>query len=187
MGIAAGRYLSGGLIAAVLVLLSAAPAVHAGRPVRSLLEHRSENLILQRWDNSCAAATLASVLTYEHRWPVTERRVATGLLRQTDELKVRVRGGFSLLDMKRYLNEIGFDGDGYREMSLEDLAGMAPMIVPLRYHGDDHFVIVRRLTDTHVEIGDPAFGNHRMPRAAFARRWSGTGFEVRRISILKKE
>ncbi len=154
------------------------PDVHAERPVRSLLEYRTGNLIRQQWDNSCAAASLATVLTFELRRPVTERQVAAGLLRQTDELKVRTRGGFSLLDMKRYLNDIGLDGDGYAEMTLDDLGEMAPMIVPLHLYGYDHFVIVRGVSGNQVDIGDPAFGNYRMPNALFLRRWSKSGFRV---------
>ncbi len=151
---------------------------NAERPVRSLLEYRNENLIRQQWDNSCAAAALASLLTYEHGRPVTERQVATGLLRQTDELKVRTRGGFSLLDMKRYLKDLGVDSNGYSEMSIDDLADMAPMIVPLRLHGYDHFVIVRSVAGRHIESGDPAFGNYRMESTSFLRRWSKSGFRV---------
>ncbi len=46
------------------ILLLACIEVSAERPVRSLLEYRTENLILQQWDNSCAAAALATLLTY---------------------------------------------------------------------------------------------------------------------------
>ncbi len=162
------------------VLWLAASNVYAERPVRSLLEYRTENLILQQWDNSCAAAALASVLTFNLGFPVTEKQVATGLLGQTDEVRVRVRGGFSLLDMKRYLNGLGFEGQGYKNLSLEDLAAMSPMIVPIRSRmGYDHFVIVRRVTGTEVELGDPAFGNYAMKRAAFISQWTATGFGIR--------
>lgn len=164
-------------VAIGLALLCAWDA-NAERPVRSLLEYRTENLIRQQWDNSCAAAALATLLTYELGRPATERQVATGLLRQTDELKVRTRGGFSLLDMKRYLKDLGIESDGYAEMSLADLAEMAPMIVPLHLYGYDHFVIVRSVDGKQVEIGDPAFGNYRMEQALFLRRWSKSGFRI---------
>lgn len=165
-------------VAAVGVALLCGLDGHAERPVRSLLEYRTENLIRQQWDNSCAAAVLASILTYEFRRPVTERQVAEGLLRQTNELKVRTRGGFSLLDMKRYLNTLGLESDGYAEMSVDDLAAMTPMIVPLHLHGFDHFVIVRSVSEKQIVIGDPAFGNYGMARQLFLRRWSKSGFRI---------
>lgn len=174
---AAGR---AGLLRGLLMVLPllALSDGHAQRPVRSLLEYRSENLILQRWDNSCAAAALATLLTYDWQRPVTERQVAHGLLGYTDELRVRTRGGFSLLDMKRYLAGIGLAGEAYAGMSLDDLRPFAPAIVPVSLRGFDHFVIVREVGATHVAVGDPAFGNYRMTHAAFLRSWSGTAFRI---------
>ncbi len=179
------RHWMGGAMLGLVLLCG--PDVRAERPVRSLLEYRTENLIRQQWDNSCAAASLATLLTFEFGRTVTERQVATGLLRQTDELKVRTRGGFSLLDMKRYLNDIGLDGDGYADMSLADLGAMAPMIVPLHLYGYDHFVIVRGITEKQVDIGDPAFGNYRMSHVLFLRRWSKSGFRVEPDTSLKNQ
>lgn len=161
-----------------LALLMSFGAAQAQWPVRSLLERRQENVIIQKWDNSCGAAALATVLTYHHDFPVTERQVAHGMLQRTDPLRVRYRGGFSLLDMKRYAAQIGFDSDGYQGMSLEDLAAAVPMIVPLRLRGYDHFVVVRKVREGTVSIGDPSFGNYEMRRNEFAGSWPGLGFAV---------
>jgi hypothetical protein len=40
------------------------------------------------------------------------------MLRTTDPIKVKVRGGFSLLDMMRFLESRGFVGIGYKEPEL---------------------------------------------------------------------
>jgi predicted double-glycine peptidase len=165
-------------IAALIVSLLLTGAALAERPVRSLLEMRQENVVIQRWDNSCGAAALATILTYDKDFPISEERVAQGLLRQTDPLRVQHRGGFSLLDMKRYAAQIGFDSDGYSDMTLDDLASQVPMIVPIRARGYDHFVVVRRVTDEDVLVADPGFGNYHMRRARFAALWSGIGFLV---------
>jgi predicted double-glycine peptidase len=149
------------------------------RPVRSLLEIRHEALVAQRWDNSCGAAALATVLRYYQGVPTDEEAVARGMLRQTDPLRVRVRGGFSLLDMQRYLARIGLQGEGYTRMTLADLAQGAPMIVPLTLNGYAHFVVVRGVRATGIDIGDPSFGNYEMEASAFAAKWKGIGFEVR--------
>jgi predicted double-glycine peptidase len=85
------------LLLATLILITG-PAVSG---TLSLKEIREEGVIRQQWDTSCAAAALATVFTYTFNDPVTEREVASGLLRQTEPLKVRHRGGFSMLDMKR--------------------------------------------------------------------------------------
>lgn len=155
-------------------------AASAERPVRSLLETRQENLIVQQWDNSCAAAALATILTYDKGFPASEEEIARGMLRQTDPLRVRQRGGFSLLDMKRHAARIGFESEGYSDMTLEDMAAQAPMIVPINVRGYSHFVIVRDVTDRDVHIADPSFGNYRMKRSTFEAKWRGIGFEVGR-------
>jgi len=155
-----------------------AASVHAERAVRSLLEMRQENLIIQQWDNSCGAAALATVLTYDKGYPVTEQQVAQGMLRQTDALRVRHRGGFSLLDMQQYAASLGFQADGYTDMTLKDLATQAPMIVPIRVRGYDHFVIVRRVMERTVDIADPGFGNYQMQVPEFSAAWPGIGFQV---------
>lgn len=146
--------------------------------MRSLLEMRRENLIVQQWDNSCAAAALATVLTYDKSFPVTEEEVARGMLRHTDPSRVRQRGGFSLLDMKRQAEELGFESDGYTDMTLDDLAARVPVIVPLNVRGYSHFVVVRKVAGKEVHIGDPSYGNYRMDRSTFGERWRGIGFEI---------
>jgi len=165
------------LILMLACQLYALPA-WAERPVRSLLEIRHEALVAQRWDNSCGAAALATVLRYYKGVPTDEEAVARGMLRQTDPLRVRVRGGFSLLDMQRYLARIGLRGDGYTHMTLTDLAQRAPVIVPITVHGFPHFVVVRGVTATGVNIGDPSFGNYEMEQPAFAAIWKGIGFDI---------
>src|SRR5271157_6263534 len=55
-------------------------AVEKQRPVRSLLEMRHENVVIQSWDLSCGAAALATLLRYEFGEPVTEKDIARGLM-----------------------------------------------------------------------------------------------------------
>ena len=54
----------------ILMAVASAASAHAREPVRSLLEIRRENVIVQRWDVSCGAAALATLLTYHHGRPV---------------------------------------------------------------------------------------------------------------------
>lgn len=167
------------LITVIVACCLPGETVAAERPVRSLLETRRENLIIQQWDNSCAAAALATVLTYDRGFPVTEEQVARGMLRQTEPLRVRQRGGFSLLDMKRHAAQLGFDSDGYSDMTLDDVAARVPVIVPITRRGYSHFVVVRKVTAHDVHVGDPSYGNYRIARSSFMSIWPGIGFEVK--------
>jgi uncharacterized protein len=162
------------------VLLAAGSAVAAdGRgPVRSLLEIRQANVVIQQWDVSCGAAALATLLTYHHGEPVSEKAVAQAMLGKTDPLRVKVRGGFSLLDLKRYAEARGLQADGYSGMSLADLEKMGPAIVPVTLERYPHFVVFRARSGDRVLIADPAYGNRSLEVEVFEKAWQKIAFVV---------
>ncbi len=148
--------------------------------VKSLLEIRDQNLVRQGWDISCGAAALSTVLTYDFREPYTEATIALSILANTDPAKVRARGGFSLLDLKRFAEAVGYSARGYGGLSLGDLANSSvPIILPVRVKDFDHFVVYRGRYAGRVLVGDPAFGNLTLSERRFAEIWSsGIGFFV---------
>lgn len=138
----------------------------------SLKEIREEGVIIQKWDTSCGAAAMATVFTYTFNDPVTEREVASGLLRHTEPLKVRHRGGFSMLDMKRYAAERGYGAIAFQGMSFNDIRYLDAPIVPVSFHGYNHYVVYKGLTpEGDIHIGDPAFGNRTLSREKFEDAW----------------
>jgi predicted double-glycine peptidase len=150
-------------------------------PVRSLLEIRQANVVIQKWDVSCGAAALASILTYQHGYPVSERNIAQNMLQRTDPMRVKYRGGFSLLDLKRYAESKGFKAAAYAGVQLPDLEKFGPAIVPIISHGYPHFVVFRQRIGGLVLLADPAFGNRSISEEEFGRVWqSNIAFVVRR-------
>jgi predicted double-glycine peptidase len=145
------------------------------RPVKSLLEMRQENVTIQKWDLSCGAAALATLLAYQHGDPVSEREVARGLIQREEYLKnpemVKERQGFSLLDLKRYADRRGYAGIGYGKLTLKDLIERAPVLVPIEASGYPHFVIFRGVMGNRVLLADPAWGNRTMPKGKFDSAW----------------
>lgn len=162
-------------LAALLCLALSLPARGGAPVVRSLAEDRYQNLVRQQWELSCAAASLATVLRFQHGVPVTERSVALGLIGRKEYLEnpdlVRLRQGFSLLDLKRFVSRIGFKGTGLGKLELSDLLDRAPAIVPVRLMGFPHFVVFRGATDHRVLLADPAFGNISVPIYKFMKGW----------------
>ena len=140
--------------------------------VKSLKEIREAGVIIQQWDTSCAAAALATVLTYSLRHPVSERAVAQGMLKKTDPLKVKHRGGFSLLDMKRFVEARGFEARAMKGFAMDDLVFFDGAIVPINEFGYNHYVIFRGLKgDDKVHLADPAFGNRTLSKKKFEEMW----------------
>jgi uncharacterized protein len=166
---------------ACLVCVAWSAALSAEQPVRSLREIRQEKVVVQQWDTSCGAAALATLLRYQHGLAVSEKQIAEAMLRRTDPLKVKTRGGFSLLDLKRYAEGRGLEGLGYLKVDLDDLVDTAPAIVPVVVRGYPHFVIVRGKARDKILIADPSFGNRTMDVRSFEEAWQGgITFVVRR-------
>lgn len=144
-------------------------------PVRSLLEKRHQNVVLQQWELSCAAAALATILRYQHGIAVTERSVALGLINREEYIAnpelVRLRQGFSLLDLKRYVDALGYEGIGLGQLAFADLLEHAPIIVPVSLRGYPHFVVFRGATADRVLLADPAFGNVTLSIDKFVNGW----------------
>jgi predicted double-glycine peptidase len=166
------RYLVG-LFALTMLIPGISTA--SERVVRSLLEMRHDKVIMQEWDLSCGAAALTTLLRYQHGDPVTEKEVATALINRDIYIKnpqlVRLRQGFSLLDLKRYVDSRGYRGVGLGKMTLEDLVRRAPVLIPINVQGYNHFVIFRGQMGNRVLLADPAWGNRTMTVDRFQKAW----------------
>jgi uncharacterized protein len=158
----------------------AAKGVEVSKNIRSLQEIRSEGVVRQRWDMSCGAAALSTVLTYDFKDYTPETAIVVWILHRVDAKRVRARGGFSLLDLKHFAEARGYHAEGYSGMSMEDLAlEKTSVIVPIRLKGFDHFVVVRGIESGHVILADPGFGNLTMRVDRFQKLWnSGIAFVV---------
>lgn len=158
----------------VLALLGSAQASDR-TPVTSLLEMRQHHVVVQQWDLSCGAAALATILRYQYDDPVSEQEIAKALMKRKEYLAnpmlVRIRHGFSLLDLKRYVDQRGYEGIGYGRLTIEDLVERAPVIVPLNLNGYNHFVVFRGVRRNQVLLADPAWGNRTMGIERFKHTW----------------
>lgn len=175
----------GGRVGAVLTCLcigawwmavdgSIRPAASQGA-VRSLLEIRQEGVVLQNWDLSCGAAALTTILKYQYGNPTSEREVALGLMGREEYLAdpglIADQQGFSLLDLKLYVDRRGYKGVGYGHLTLQSLVEKAPVMVAVSFDGYDHFVVFRGILDNRVLLADPAWGNLTMTVDEFEDAW----------------
>lgn len=161
-------------IAIALALLGSAQASDRA-PVTSLLEMRQHHVVVQQWDLSCGAAALATILRYQYHDSVSEQEIAKALMKRKEYLAnpmlVRIRQGFSLLDLKRYVDQRGYEGIGYGKLTVEDLIERAPVMVPLSLYGYNHFVVFRGVRRNQVLLADPAWGNRTMGIERFKHAW----------------
>jgi len=147
------------------------------KDVLSMREARYINLIEQHTDFSCGAAALATVLNYAYGKDLTEQDVIAGMLKVSDPAIVREKG-FSLLDMKNYIQSFGMRGRGYEitPATLEKI--QVPTIVLLDIKGYKHFVVLKKTRGDRVYLGDPALGNRVIEKSEFLKGWNGIVFAV---------
>lgn len=138
------------------------------------------NPLRQGWDISCGAAALSTILTYDFDTPYSEATIAVSILANGDPEEVKARGGFSLLDLKRFAEAVGHTAKGYDNLTLDDLEkSSVPAILPVRIRNLDHFVVYRGQYAGRVRLGDPAFGNITLSANRFEKIWqSRIGFFV---------
>jgi len=147
--------------------------------INSYENRRFDSVIRQQYDFSCGSAAVASLLAFHYQDQVTEHDVFVEMLALADEQKVR-KHGFSMLDMKHYLEARGYRADGFR-MALSGLREKVrlPMIVLLNIEGFRHFVLIKGISEDEVLVGDPARGLKVYSYAQFSDYWNGTAFIIR--------
>lgn len=147
------------------------------KALQSVREIKFEYIVRQQTDFSCGAASLATILNYAYAEKLTEQEVMQGMLRHAD-MKLVQEKGFSLLDMKTYLEQIDYRGRGYR-IGLEELIQLkVPAILLINDNGYNHFVVSRRVHAGEIYLADPVLGNRILPLDTFLAQWNSIVFVV---------
>lgn len=147
------------------------------KTVRSMKDIRYSHIVNQQFDFSCGAAALATLLKFGYGIDIPE----TELIRRMMVFStpdVVVQNGFSMLDMKKFVETIGLRGRGFR-VNTDALHHLQiPVMVLMNIDGYEHFVIVKHAQDGRVFIADPALGNRIVLEEDFAKTWNGLVFAV---------
>lgn len=136
-------------------------------PVTSFAERKFSSVYRQQYDFSCGSAALASLLTFHYRDRVAERQVFVDMFDHGDQNEIRQQG-FSMLDMKRYLERRGYRSNGFK-VGLDQLN--VPAITIINQQGYLHFVIVKGTRPREVLVGDPSAGIKVLDRQRFEAMW----------------
>jgi len=161
------------------------------QPVQSVLEIRHERVMIQKWDLSCGAAALATLLRYQFGEPVTEKEIAGALMGRAEYVEhpdlIQVREGCSILDLKRYVQSYSggglYTGEGLGQLDLNDLIERAPLMVAVNALGYNHFVVFRGVMGDRVLVADPAWGNRTMTIDKFQRMWLDYGEAIGHVGF----
>jgi uncharacterized protein len=153
-----------------------------GGPVEvSVITYRDipfRTVVRQQHDYSCGSAAVATLLTYHYGASRTEAEVFEAMYAAGDKQRIEAQG-FSLLEMKRYLDDQGYSADGFR-LGYDALAKLStPSIAMINTGNYRHFVVVKGASDSHILVGDPTLGLHIYKRAEFEKIWNSVAFLIR--------
>lgn len=133
-------------------------------------------------DFSAASAALTSILLSRGA-AVDEASVMDNLLRFGEVDKIVARRGFSLLDMKRYLQAIGLKAAGFNSVTLDDLPELLAdksqqAVATVTLFGFKQFVVLTGIDTQYVYVASPHFGNLAIARQEWQASWEQIVFVV---------
>lgn len=165
----------------LLSCLAPGPATAEGKvPFRSWQQLRLQNVVPQRLDFSCGAASLATLSTFFLGKPVTEEqllRIARARY-SDDEWKKKKQDGLSMEDLVFMAEQIGLKAEG-GIMGLASLLKMnGPVIVHLDKKDFQHFTVVRGIHGMTVYLADPSVGVVPMSLGSFVDQFTGAVLAV---------
>lgn len=159
--------------------------IHAGSAreeihVMSLRAQRDLGVVKQRYDFSCGAAALATLLTYGLDDAAGEDELLRALIQplSPDQLAALQKNGLSLFELQQLARKRGHQAEGFR-IHRDQLVHLSyPVIVFIKPHGYPHFAVFKGVRGDRVHLADPSLGNVRMPLYRFLDMWadkSGNG------------
>ncbi|CAM4035451.1 C39 family peptidase [Vibrio neonatus] len=155
-------------------------------PVKSYKETLFGDVYLQQYDFSCGSAALASLLHFHYQRPIKEQQIFKVMYDKGNK-EVINKKGFSLLDMKFYLQSIGLKSDGFK-LSLNKIRDIGvPGITLVNFEGYMHFVVIKGITKDKVILGDPSRGTLIMSIEEFQPYYSGLILLVRSEANVGRE
>ncbi|MCH2169699.1 C39 family peptidase [Myxococcota bacterium] len=154
-------------------------------PVRSMMELKYLETVRQRLDFSCGSAAVATLLTHHYDRPTKESEVFLSMWETGDQQKIP-KHGFSMLDMKRFLDSVGFSADGFQiPASRIGKVGVAGIVLLEGLH-QPHFVVVTGEHNGEILVSDPARGVWSLRVETLEELWNGIFFVVRKKASLAR-
>lgn len=151
---------------------------HTGSGVTSWKALNEKNVIMQKYDYSCGAASLATLMTYYFGDKVSEQELINYIkeLFTREEYGKIEEDGLSFLELEKISRSRGYlsASVNLKISALKQLSG--PVIVYLQTKNYRHFVVLRGIREDRVFLADPSRGNIRLSIDDFVQEWKGETF-----------
>lgn len=153
-------------------------SVTFSQEVRSWDELKDINLTRQKYDYSCGAASLSTILSYYYGIHTSEKDILDFVLeskgidieqKEAIELDedLRDKAHLSFLDLAHYAQHKGLRAMGLA-LDLPTLSTLkAPVIIYVNVRDVEHFSVYKGIDEHYVYLADPSFGNIKVSIAKF--------------------
>lgn len=132
-------------------------------PVKTWKALRDAELVKQDLDYSCGAASVATILQSFYGLQVTETDILSGM---EDD------GAASFQDLAEVVKRYGLKGVGLA-LDFSQLKKLQVSVIAYLLHRDeDHFTVIKGISDQQVALADPSWGNRKLSIAQFMRMWN---------------
>lgn len=146
------------------------------RPAKNWKEMREENVSMQKFDFSCGAGSLVTLMKYYFGDNVTEEILLNDIFNflPEDVKNNRKEKGLSLLDLKQAAERRGYQAYGVslKPYSLYKIG--RPVLVYLETDDFKHFSVFRGIQEDRIFLADPSRGNIRISADRFLQEWKGS-------------
>jgi len=145
------------------------------KPIKTWKDILEQNIVMQKFDYSCGAGAMATLMRYYFQDEITEKEVLEDIMNNLDkaDIQKRKKDGFSVLDLKQFAERRGYKALGVK-LKLSALPKLrGPILVHLETVDYRHFVVLRGMKEDHIFLADPGRGNLRMSVEEFSKEWSG--------------
>lgn len=140
--------------------------------ITPLSEFTHAGIMKQNFDYSCGSAALGTLLNNYLGENFTERQIIQGLMEYGDKEQIKKLRAFSLWDMQKFVDILGYKSGGYNaDFSDLENSELWPCIVPIELFGYRHFVVLKAIHKGHVFVADPWRGNGSYPADEFLKMW----------------
>ena len=153
--------------------------------VKTWVGLRDEYAIKQRFDYSCGAASLATLLHYYYGDDIGETEILKDIIAHLDKeaVKNRTQIGFSMLDLKNFVERRGYRAIGVKLKATAVPKLRGPILVYLEIAEFKHFAMLRGVREDRVYLADPSRGNVRMSIYKFLDEWPGYALVVQKPGV----
>jgi len=145
--------------------------VSLSQDVKPYEELKFSKVVKQQYDYSCGSAAVATITNFYLGAKLDEVSIINMLFKVGNPEKIMKRKGFSLLDIKRFFEALGYRALGVKT-NVETLAKVnKPAIVTIVIGNYKHYVVFRGVHEGKVVVADPAFGTTVLPIHKFEEIW----------------